>query len=53
MSSSGVQNPDNADSSLVDRLQHTGNGEIILELDGDSLVRQSLEYRENQLEDKN
>ena len=34
---------------LVDRLQGAGNREIILELNGDSLVGERFEYREDQL----
>ena len=36
--------------SLVYRLQYSGDGEVVLELDGDRLVRQGLEHGENQLE---
>ena len=38
-----------ARDGLVDRLESAGDGEIVFELDGDPLVRQSLEDREYKL----
>ncbi len=34
---------------LVHRLQSSGDGEVILELDGDRLVGEGLEHREDEL----
>ena len=39
----------NAIDVLVDRLEGAGNREIVLELNGDSLVGERFEYREDQL----
>ena len=38
-----------ARDGLVDRLEGAGDGEIVFELDGDLLVRQSLEDGEDKL----
>jgi hypothetical protein len=35
--------------ALVNRLKGAGDGEVVLKLDGDTLVRQRLEYGEDQL----
>ena len=38
-----------ARDGLVDRLEGAGDGEIVFELDGDPLVREGLEYGEDEL----
>lgn len=37
-------------NALIDRLQRAGDGEIILQFYSDSLVRQSFEDREDELD---